>query len=52
MVKAFPFLSWLIGKIFALKGFTITSFAFELVSKVSGRRQYKTWQIREEYFYE
>lgn len=41
MAKAFSFSMWVIGKIFALKGFAITSIVFELVSKVSGRGQYK-----------
>lgn len=41
MAKGFSFLTWLIGKFLAVKGFTITSIAFELVSKVSGRRQYR-----------
>jgi len=40
MVKGFSLLAWLIGKFLGLKGFAIMGIAFELVSKVSGRRQY------------
>lgn len=40
MAKTFSLSTWLIGKIFALKGFAITGIAFELVSKVSGKEQY------------
>jgi len=40
MVKGFSLLTWLIGKFLGLKGFAIMGIAFELVSKVSGRRQY------------
>jgi hypothetical protein len=40
MAKGFSLVTWLIGKFLAIKGFAITSFVFELVSKVSGRRQY------------
>ncbi|MEW6409740.1 MAG: hypothetical protein AB1488_06465 [Nitrospirota bacterium] len=44
MVKGFSLLTWLIGKFLAIKWFVITSIVFELVSKVSGRRQYIVWQ--------
>ncbi|MBI4685537.1 MAG: hypothetical protein HY755_10095 [Nitrospirae bacterium] len=40
MVKAFSLLTWLIGNLLAVKGFTITGIAFELISKVSSRKQY------------
>lgn len=35
----FSLSTWIIGKIFALNGYFITSIVFEVVSKVSGRRQ-------------
>jgi len=40
MAKNISLVTWLIGKIFAIKGFAITSLVLELVSKVSGRSQY------------
>jgi hypothetical protein len=36
----FSFSTWMIGKIFTLKGYPGTGILFEVVSKVSGRRQY------------
>ncbi|HCZ12924.1 MAG TPA: hypothetical protein DHV16_11955 [Nitrospiraceae bacterium] len=41
MAKVFSFSTWIIGKIFALKGLALVGIVFELVSKVSGRGQYK-----------
>jgi len=41
MAKSFSWATWFIGKILAIKGFAITSIVFELVSKVSGRKQFK-----------
>jgi hypothetical protein len=40
MVKSFSLVTWLIGKVLTIKGFAIASIVFELVFKVSGRRQY------------
>jgi len=36
----FSMLTWIIGKIFALNGYFITSIVFEATSKMSGRRRY------------
>ncbi len=33
------FLTWIIGKVFALNGYCIISIVFEAVSKMSGKRQ-------------
>ncbi len=33
------FLTWIIGKVFALNGYCIISIVFEVVSKMSGKRQ-------------
>jgi hypothetical protein len=41
IAKGFSLVTWLIGKFLAIKGFAITSIVFEVVSKVSGRRQYR-----------
>ncbi|MFZ3090081.1 MAG: hypothetical protein WA240_05580 [Nitrospirota bacterium] len=41
MPKSFLLLMWLIGKYLDVKGFFAASMVFELVSKVSGRRQYE-----------
>ena len=41
MPKSFLLLMWLIGKYLDVKGFFVASMVFELVSKVSGRRQYE-----------
>lgn len=43
MTKGFSLLTWLAGEILAISGFTIIGIAFELVSKVSGRKQYAIW---------
>ena len=40
MSKSFSLLMWLIGKYLDVKGFFAASIVFELVSKVSGRKQY------------
>jgi hypothetical protein len=32
--------TWFIGKVLAIKGFSVMSIVFELVSKVPGRKQY------------